>query len=94
MRITIIVEEILTYKVLAGLKNNFAMSGLGRSLDVLLDKGVDALAAISAIANLDWVAMITKMNARTLSGVIAVDVEDFGVAWGNARGKLLTDSAH
>jgi hypothetical protein len=34
------------------------------------------------------------MNARTLSGIIAVDVEDFGVAWGNARGRLLTDYAH
>jgi hypothetical protein len=37
MRITIIAEENLTHKVLAGLKNNFAMSGFGRLLHVLLD---------------------------------------------------------
>jgi hypothetical protein len=36
MRISIIAEEELTHKVLAGLKNNFVVSGLGRSLDVLL----------------------------------------------------------
>ena len=94
MRITIIAEEELTHKVLAGFKNDFAMSGLGRSLDVLLDEGVDALAAISAIANLDGVMMVAQMNACTLSGVIAVDVEDFGMTWCNAFGRLLTDPAH
>jgi hypothetical protein len=52
MRINIIAEEELTHKVFAGLKNNFAVSGLWRSFDVLLDKGVDALATISAAANL------------------------------------------
>jgi hypothetical protein len=51
MRISIIAEEELTHKVFAGLKNNFAMSGLGRSPDVLLDKGVNALATISAVAD-------------------------------------------
>jgi hypothetical protein len=86
MRISIIAEEEFTHKVLAGLKNNFSMSGLGRSLDVLLDKGVNALATISAVANLDRVSMVAQMNARTLSGIIAVDVEDFGMAWGNALG--------
>ena len=60
------------------------MSGLGRSLDMLLQEGVDALATISAVANLDMVAMITEMNAITLSGTIAVDVEDFGIAWHGA----------
>ena len=69
MRISIIAEEELTHKVLAGLKNNFAMSGLGRSLDVLLDKGVDALATVSAVADLDRVVMVTEMNAGTLSGI-------------------------
>jgi hypothetical protein len=38
MRINIIAEEELTHKVLVGLKNNFAMSGLERLLDVLLNK--------------------------------------------------------
>ena len=70
MRITIVGGEELTHKVLASFKNNFAMSGLGSVLDVLLNEGVDALAAISAVAHLDEVAMVAKMNACTLSGVI------------------------
>jgi hypothetical protein len=63
MRNNIIAEEELTNKVLAGLKNNFAVSGLGRSVDVLLQDGVDAFATISAIANLHWMLMRTEMNA-------------------------------
>ena len=58
MRFNIIAEDELTHNVLACLNNNFAMSGLGRSLDVLLDKGVDALVTISAVVDLDWVAMV------------------------------------
>ena len=92
--ITIIAEEELTHKVFAGLKNNFAMSGLGRSLDILLNEGVDALAAIPTIADLDGVTMIAKMNACPLSGIITVNVEDFGNAWCNAFGSLLADLAH
>jgi hypothetical protein len=65
------------------------MSRLGCLLDVLLDDGVDALETFSTIADLDGVAMVAHMNARTLSGVIAIDVEDFGVAWCNARGSFL-----
>jgi hypothetical protein len=94
MRITIIAEEELTHKVLAGFKFFFAMSGLGRLLHVLLNDGGDALAAISVVADLDGVAMVAQMNARTLSGVIAMDVEDFGMAWCNARGNFFTDPAH
>ena len=94
MRISIIAEEELTQKVLVGLKNNFIVSGLGRLLDVLLDEGVDALAAISAVADLDRVAIVTKRNACTQSGVIAVDVEDFGMARCNAHRGLLKDPAH
>ena len=90
MRNSIIAEEELTHKVLAGLKNNFAVSGLGRSLYVFLQEGVDALATISAVANFDRMKMVAKMNAGTLSAVIAMDVEDFGMAWGNALGRLLT----
>ena len=56
------------------------MSGLGRSLDVLLDEGVAALAAIPAVANVDGVTIIAQMNAGSLSGVIAVDIEYFGMA--------------
>jgi hypothetical protein len=94
MRIIMIAEEEVTHEVLAGLNNNFFVSRLRRSFHVLLDLGVYALATISEVAYLDWVAVVAQMNACTLSGVIAVDVEDFGVAWGNARGRLLTNSTH
>ena len=46
MKITIIVEEELTHKVLVGFKNNSTICGLGSSFNVLIDYGVDALAAI------------------------------------------------
>jgi hypothetical protein len=94
MRNNIIAEEELTHKVLAGLKNNFAVSGLGRSLDVFLQEGVDALATISAVANLHWMKMVSKMNACTLSGDIAMDVKDFGMTWSNAFRRLLANPAH
>ena len=58
------------------------MSGLGHLLDMLLDKGFDALAAIFAVANLDGVT------------IIAMDLEDFGMTWCNAFGRLLIDPAH
>jgi hypothetical protein len=56
------------------------VSGLVPLLDVLLDEGVNMLAAIHAIADLDWMTIIANMNARSLSGIIAMDVEDFGNA--------------
>jgi len=70
------------------------VSGLGRSLDVLLDEGVNVFAAIPSTADLHGVTMIAKMNAPPLSGIIAVDVEDFGHAWWNALGRLFPDLAH
>jgi hypothetical protein len=66
------------------------VSGLGRLLDMLLD----ALAAILAIADLNGVTMIAKINARSLSGIITMDVEYFGNAWCNAIGRLLIDLAY
>ena len=51
-------------------------------------------AAIFVVANLDGMTMVAQMNTCTLSGVIAMDVEDFGVRWCNAFGRLLTDPAH
>ena len=68
MRISVIAEEELTHKVFGGLKNNFAVSGLGSALDDFLEKGVDALTAISAIACLNGVEMVAQMNAGTLNG--------------------------
>ena len=94
MRIIIIAEEELTHKGRDGFKDDIAMSGLGRSFNVLLNEGVDALAAISAVVNLDGVTIVVQMNVGTLSGVIAVDVEDFGMTWCNAFGRLLKNLAH
>lgn len=94
MRITSIVEEELTHKVLASFNNNFAMSGLGRLLDMVLDEGVNVHVVISAVANLDEVPMVAQMNGRTLSGVIAVEIEDLGVAWCNAPRRLLTNPTY
>ncbi len=94
MRSTFTAEEELTNKVLAGFEDDFAMSGLGRTLHVLLEEGVDALATISAVANFDRMRMVAKMNAGTLSGVIAMDVEDSGMTGCNAFGRLLTNPAH
>ena len=58
----------------------FSMSGLGNTIDVLLDEGVDALTAISVVADLHGVAMVAEMNADRLCDVIVVDLEDFGMA--------------
>ena len=93
MRITIIVEE-LTHKVLAGFLNNFVVRVLGHSLDVLLDVGIDTFAPIPGIADFDWVTMVAKMNARSLSGIVVVDAKDFGNAWCNAPGRFIANLAH
>jgi hypothetical protein len=94
MRITIIAEEELTHKILAGFEDDFTMSGLGHSLDVLLQEGVNALTTISTVANFNGMKMVAKMNTCTLSGDIAMDVEDFGMTWCNAFWRLLTNPAH
>ena len=80
MRNNIIAEEELTHKVLACLKNNFAMSGLGRSCDVLLEKCIDTLPAVSAVSNLHRMLMSTEMNAGSLRGLLPMDIEDFRLA--------------
>ena len=61
---------------------------------MLLEEGVDAVATIFAVANFDWMTMVAKMNAATLSGVIAMNVENSGMTWCNAFGRLRTDPAH
>jgi hypothetical protein len=94
MRNSIIAEEELTHKVFAGLKNNFAVSGLGRTLDVLLQEGVDALATISAVANLHRMLMSTEMNTCSLRGLLPMDVEDFCLAKSNAFGRLFANPAN
>ena len=46
------------------------------------------------LPTLTGVAMATEMNAGTLSGTIAVDVEYFGMVWGNVFGRFLIDSTN
>ena len=70
------------------------MSVLGRMLNMLLDEGFNALTSILAVANLDRMMMVAQMNACTLSGVIVVDEEEFGVTWCDTFGRFLTNSAH
>ena len=75
------------------------MSALGGLLVVLLDESIDVLAAIATVVNLDEVPMVAHINARTSGGVKAVDVDfvvdaDFGMASGNAPGRLITDPTH
>lgn len=70
------------------------MSGLGCSLDVFLNEGVDAFMTNPTIADLDNVMMIARINTRLLSNIIDVDVEDFGNAWYNALGRFVADIAH
>ena len=50
MRITIIAEEELTHKVFDGFKDDLAMGGMGRLVDVLFNEGVDV--AIFAVPTL------------------------------------------
>jgi hypothetical protein len=94
MRNNIIAEEELTHKVLACLKNNFAVSGLGRLLDVFLEKCMDTLPAVSVVSNLHWMLMNIEMNACSLRGLLSMDVEDFRLAKSNAFGRLFADPAN
>jgi hypothetical protein len=94
MRINIIAEEELTHKILACLKNNFVVSRLGRSLDVLLEKCIDTLTVVSAVSSLHWMLMSTEMNACSLRGLLPMDVEDFRMAKSNAFGRLFADPAN
>lgn len=61
---------------------------------MLLNERVDTLATISIVADLDRLLMVAYMNACTLSGVIVVDEEEFGVTWCDTFGRFLTNSAH
>ena len=44
--------------------------------------------------SLDGVTMVAQMNANMQSGVIAVNVEHFGVTWCNTPGRLFIDLTH
>jgi hypothetical protein len=63
-------------------------------LNVLFNEGVDVLATIFGVVDLHGVLMGAQMNAHTLSGLIVIDVEDFGMAWCSAPRRLFTNFAH
>jgi hypothetical protein len=54
--------------------------GLRRTLNVLLDKCINALSTVSADSNLYWMLMNTDMNAGSLGGLLPMDVEYFRLA--------------
>jgi len=78
--LTIFRKEELTNNVLAGFKDDLAVRGLRRTLNVLLEKCIDTLPTVSAVPNLDWMLMSTDMNAGSLGGILPMDVEDFCIA--------------
>jgi hypothetical protein len=73
-------KKEITHNVIAGFKDDLAVSGLRRTVNVLLEKCIDTLPAVSAVSNLDWMLMSTDMNAGSLGGVLPMDVEYFGIA--------------
>jgi len=73
-------KEELTNNVLAGFKDDLAVRGLRRTLNVLLEKSIDTLPTVSAVPNLHWMLMSSNMNAGSLGGILPMDVEDFGLA--------------
>ena len=70
-------KEELTNNVFAGFKDDLAVRGLRRTLNVLLDECIDALPAVSAVCNLHWMLMRYYMNAGSLEGLLPMHVEDF-----------------
>ena len=58
MRITIIEDEELTQKILPGFENDFDVNGLRRTVNVLVNDGVDTLATNCAIVDLNRLPMV------------------------------------
>lgn len=58
MRNVIIAGEEFTHKVFVGFEMYCVVSGLGRSLNVLLVEGIDTIVPISAVADLNEVPMV------------------------------------
>jgi len=93
MFFNIVTKEEVTNDVFANLKYNFAISRLGHLVDLLFNECMDALAAVSTVANFDKVTICVEMNTSTLGRLPLVNVKDFGVAKCNALGWLLADTA-
>jgi hypothetical protein len=73
-------KEEITYNDFAGFEDDLAVRGLRITVNVLLEKCIDTLSAVSAVSNLDWMLMSTDMNAGSLRKLLTMDVEDFGIA--------------
>jgi hypothetical protein len=73
-------KEEITNNVFASFKDDLVVRGLGRTVNVLLEKCIGTLSAISAVSHLHWMLMSTDMNAGSLGGLLPMDVEDFGIA--------------
>jgi hypothetical protein len=72
-------KEEITNNVHAGFKDDFAVRGLGRTVNVLLEKCIDTLSAVFVVFHLHWMLISTDMNANSLGGLLPMDVEDFGI---------------
>ena len=94
MCVTIDRKEEVTNNVLAGFKDDLAVGGLRRTLNVLFKKCIDTLTTVSAVSNLHWMLMRSDVNAGSLGGLLPMDVEDFFLAKCNAFGRLFADPAH
>ena len=94
MFLTIFRKEEVTNNVLDGFKDDLAVSGLRRTLNVLLEKSIDALPIVSAVPNLDWMLMSSDMNAGSLGEILPMDVENFRLAECNAFRRLFANPAH
>jgi hypothetical protein len=73
-------KEEITYNVLVGFEDDLVVRGLRRTVNVLLEKCIDTLSAVSVVSNLNWMLMSTDMNAGYLGRLLPIDVEDFGIA--------------
>ncbi len=93
MFISIFRKEEFTNNVFAGFKDDLAVSGLRRTLNVLFEKSIDAFPTVSAIPNLDWMLMSSDMNAGSLREILPMDVENLRLAECNAFGRLFADPA-
>jgi hypothetical protein len=78
--VIITTKEEITHNVFVGFKDNLVVRGLRRTVNVLFEKCIDTLLAVSAVSNLDWMSMSTDMNAGSLGGLLPMDVENFGIA--------------
>jgi hypothetical protein len=78
--VIIATKDEVTNNVLVGFKDDIVVHGLKRTLNVLLNKCINALPVISTISNLHWMLMNTDMNAGSLKGLFPMHIEIFCLA--------------